>query len=114
MRFGRRSWSATPPTSAADGAKGLNLAASDVGYLFEADRPSTIAINPQPAWTAVLQGSRPGSKAVRFSWWMTMMLHRFPGNDDFDQRIQEAELDYLVHSQAASSALAENYVGLPH
>jgi p-hydroxybenzoate 3-monooxygenase len=53
-------------------------------------------------------------KAVRFSWWMTTMLHRFPDTDAFGQRIQEAELDYLVHSQAASASLAENYVGLPY
>jgi p-hydroxybenzoate 3-monooxygenase len=52
-------------------------------------------------------------KAVRFSWWMTTMLHRFPDTDSFGQRIQEAELDYLVHSKAAAAALAENYVGLP-
>jgi 2-polyprenyl-6-methoxyphenol hydroxylase-like FAD-dependent oxidoreductase len=53
-------------------------------------------------------------KAVRFSWWMTTMLHRFPETGEFGQRIQEAELDYLVHSKAASTALAENYVGLPY
>ena len=52
-------------------------------------------------------------KAERFSWWFTMATHRFPGTSDFDRRIQEAELDYLVHSRAASTALAENYVGLP-
>ena len=45
---------------------------------------------------------------------MTTMLHRFPDTDDFGQRIQEAELDYLVHSEAASASLAENYVGLPY
>ncbi|MNV97748.1 p-hydroxybenzoate hydroxylase [compost metagenome] len=50
---------------------------------------------------------------MRFSWWMTTMLHRFPDTGDFDQKIQEAELDYLTHSRAASTALAENYVGLP-
>jgi p-hydroxybenzoate 3-monooxygenase len=52
-------------------------------------------------------------KAERFSWSMTNMLHRFPDQSGFDQRVQEAELDYLVHSRAASTALAENYVGLP-
>jgi p-hydroxybenzoate 3-monooxygenase len=52
-------------------------------------------------------------KAERFSWWMTSLLHRFPEQSGFDQRIQEAELDYVVHSRAAASALAENYVGLP-
>jgi p-hydroxybenzoate 3-monooxygenase len=53
-------------------------------------------------------------KAVRFSWWMTTMMHRFDDTGPFGQRIQEAELYYLVHSQAASAALAENYVGLPY
>jgi p-hydroxybenzoate 3-monooxygenase len=52
-------------------------------------------------------------KAVRFSWWMTSLLHRFPETGGFGQRIQEAELDYLAGSEAAQHALAENYVGLP-
>ena len=52
-------------------------------------------------------------KAERFSWWMTTVLHRFPDTDAFSQRIQTAELDYLVGSKAATAALAENYVGLP-
>ena len=98
-----------PPT----GAKGLNLAASDVRYLFEALREhygerSSAGLDAysQRALSRVW-------KAVRFSWWMTTMLHRFPDIDDFGQRIQEAELDYLVHSRAASASLAENYVGLP-
>jgi len=99
-----------PPT----GAKGLNLAASDVRYLFaglrefyqESSRAGLDAYSGKAlarVW-----------KAVRFSWWMTTMLHRFPDAGEFGQRIQEAELDYLVHSQAASTALAENYVGLPY
>ena len=98
-----------PPT----GAKGLNLAASDVHYLFEGlsefyrDRSSDgIDAYSQRALARVW-------KAVRFSWWMTTMMHRFPDTGDFDQKIQEAELDYLTHSRAASTALAENYVGLP-
>lgn len=113
MRFGRLflvgdAAHIVPPT----GAKGLNLAASDVHYLFEGllehyqdrsnagiDAYSTHAL--ARVW-----------KAVRFSWWMTTMLHRFPDTGDFDQKIQEAELDYLTHSRAASTALAENYVGL--
>jgi len=99
-----------PPT----GAKGLNLAMSDVRYLSEGliehyreksqaglDRYSARALNR--IW-----------KAVRFSWWMTTMLHRFPDATAFDQRIQEADLAYLVSSQAAMTSLAENYVGLPH
>jgi len=99
-----------PPT----GAKGLNLAASDVRYLFAGLRDfyvdkshAGIEAYSQKALARVW-------KAVRFSWWMTTMLHRFPDTGDFGQRIQEAELDYLVHSQAASTALAENYVGLPY
>ncbi|KQU74752.1 4-hydroxybenzoate 3-monooxygenase [Aminobacter sp. DSM 101952] len=115
MRFGRLflvgdAAHIVPPT----GAKGLNLAASDVRYLywglreFYQDR-SQAGIDAYSARAL----SRVW-KAVRFSWWMTTMLHRFPDTDDFGQRIQEAELDYLVHSQAASASLAENYVGLPY
>ncbi len=52
-------------------------------------------------------------KAVRFSWWMTSMLHKFPDQGEFGARIQLAELDYLVSSKAASTSLSENYVGLP-
>ncbi|NRP75414.1 p-hydroxybenzoate hydroxylase [Ensifer psoraleae] len=98
-----------PPT----GAKGLNLAASDVHYLFEGllehyqDR-SNGGIDAY----SVRALSRVW-KAVRFSWWMTTIMHRFPDTSDFDQKIQEAELDYLTHSRAAAMALAENYVGLP-
>jgi p-hydroxybenzoate 3-monooxygenase len=53
-------------------------------------------------------------KAVRFSWWMTTIMHRFPDTGDFDQKIQQAELDYLTSSHAAATALAENYVGLTY
>ena len=53
-------------------------------------------------------------KAVRFSWWMTSILHKFPDQGEIGARIQLAELDYLVHSKAATTALAENYVGLPY
>ena len=53
-------------------------------------------------------------KAERFSWWMTTLLHRFPENGPFGERIQLAELDYLVNSRAAMTALAENYIGLPY
>ena len=52
-------------------------------------------------------------KAVRFSWWMTSMLHRFAGDNPFDCRRQIEELDYVTSSRAASQSLAENYVGLP-
>jgi hypothetical protein len=52
-------------------------------------------------------------RAERFSWWLTTLMHRFPDSAGFGQKMQEAELDYLVHSQALSTSLAENYVGLP-
>lgn len=114
MRFGKLFLAGdaahiVPPT----GAKGLNLAASDVRYLFEGFR-QFYAENASAGLDAY--SSRALSrvwKAVRFSWWMTTLLHRFPDTDDFGQRIQEAELDYLVRSRAASAVLAENYVGLP-
>lgn len=114
MRFGRLMLAGdaahiVPPT----GAKGLNLATADVGYLSRAieifyrehsasalDRYSELCL--RRVW-----------KAERFSWWFTSLMHRFPDNGEFGQKIQEAELDYLVNSQAASTALAENYVGLP-
>lgn len=115
MRFGRLflvgdAAHIVPPT----GAKGLNLAASDVYYLFSGlqeyykDRSSAgIDAYSARALSRVW-------KAVRFSWSMTTMLHRFPDGGDFGQRFQEAELDYLASSTAASTALAENYVGLPY
>lgn len=115
MRFGRLflvgdAAHIVPPT----GAKGLNLAASDVYYLFDGlqdhyggqgdagiDHYSARAL--ARIW-----------KVERFSWSMTNMLHRFPDAGSFGQRMQEAELDYLFSSTAAMTALAENYVGLPY
>ncbi|MET0519929.1 MAG: 4-hydroxybenzoate 3-monooxygenase [Burkholderiaceae bacterium] len=97
-----------PPT----GAKGLNLAASDVAYLAEAlegfYRGSAAELDAysQRCLARVW-------KAERFSWWMTGLLHRFPGQDPFEQRMQEAELDYLLGSEAGRRVIAENYVGLP-
>ena len=99
-----------PPT----GAKGLNLAASDVHYLSEGlialyagDGDEGIETYSQKALARVW-------KASRFSWWMTSLLHKFPDQGDFGQRIQEAEIDYLESSFVAQTALAENYVGLPY
>jgi p-hydroxybenzoate 3-monooxygenase len=97
-----------PPT----GAKGLNLAISDIAYLSQGlidhyqtgdntglDSYSDRALDR--VW-----------KAVRFSWWMTRLLHRFDSDSEFDIKIQETELKYLAGSEAAQTALAENYVGL--
>ena len=99
-----------PPT----GAKGLNLAASDVHYLFEGLREfygersnAGIAAYSSRALARVW-------KAERFSWWMTKMLHEFADDDDFTKRIHQAELDYTLGSAAAMEVLAENYVGLPY
>ena len=114
MRFGRLFLAGdaahiVPPT----GAKGLNLAASDVKYLSEAftdfyGNKSSAGIDgySQRALSRVW-------KAERFAWSLTSLMHRFPDTDAFGQKMQEAELDYLVRSKAASTALAENYVGLP-
>ena len=114
MRFGRMFLAGdaahiVPPT----GAKGLNLAASDAHYLARAfreyyDEESSAGIDHYSA-TALTRVW----KAVRFSWWMTSMLHKFPDNGAFGARIQLAELDYVVNSKAAMTSLAENYVGLP-
>ena len=114
MRFGRLFLAGdaahiVPPT----GAKGLNLAASDVRYLARAliafyDRGSESLIESYSA-----DCLRRIWKAERFSWWMTSLLHRFPGRNPFDDRVQLAELDYVTGSTAAATALAENYVGLP-
>ena len=98
-----------PPT----GAKGLNLAASDVKYLSSAfiehyRERSTAGLDHYSA-----RALQRVWKAERFSWWLTTLMHRFPDMGAFNQKLQESELEYLVHSRAASTALAENYVGLP-
>jgi p-hydroxybenzoate 3-monooxygenase len=114
MRFGRLFLAGdaahiVPPT----GAKGLNLAASDVRYLSLALRE----FYADGSHAGIDDYSRRALarvwKAERFSWWMTSILHRFPDSDGFGGRIQLAELNYLVGSQAATTAMAENYVGLP-
>lgn len=98
-----------PPT----GAKGLNLATSDVNYLSTAlidfyrdrDERGLMAYSDRAlarVW-----------KAERFSWWLTMLMHRFPNDAAFNNRMQQAELEYLTQSTAAMTAMAENYVGLP-
>ena len=99
-----------PPT----GAKGLNLAASDVYYLSRA----LIAQYADGDESGLLDYSRTALarvwKAERFSWSMTMMMHNFPDQGAFGAKMQQAELDYLTSSRAAMTALAENYVGLPY
>jgi p-hydroxybenzoate 3-monooxygenase len=114
MRFGRLftvgdSAHIVPPT----GAKGLNLAASDVHYLAQGLREyyAESAHDGIDAYSGHALARVWG--AVRFSWWMTTLLHQFPETNDFEQRIQDAELAYLISSRAAKTALAENYVGLP-
>jgi p-hydroxybenzoate 3-monooxygenase len=98
-----------PPT----GAKGLNLAAADVQVLAKA----VVAFYRDNQADLLDQYSskvlRRIWKAERFSWWMTSMLHRFPGNDTFQYKMQLAELDFVTSSRAGAAALAENYVGLP-
>ena len=98
-----------PPT----GAKGLNLAASDVHYLSEALFEHFL----DHSGAGIEDYSRKALdriwKAERFSWWMTSLLHRFPELDSFALRLQRAELDYLMSSETAQRLLAENYVGLP-
>jgi p-hydroxybenzoate 3-monooxygenase len=114
MRFGRLFLAGdaahiVPPT----GAKGLNLAASDVRFLSRAliehyrERSSAGIEHYSDACLKRVW------KAVRFSWWFTTLMHRFPDAGEFGHKLQQAELDYLVNSRAASAALAENYVGLP-
>ncbi|MCJ7995640.1 4-hydroxybenzoate 3-monooxygenase [Rhizobium cremeum] len=98
-----------PPT----GAKGLNLAASDVYYLSRA-LIARYAGDEGLLKTYSATALARVWKASRFSWSMTRMLHNFPDEGDFLDRMQEAEIDYLAGSKAAQTALAENYVGLPY
>ena len=98
-----------PPT----GARGLNTAGSDIYYLYQAlvdhysrGDDSGLDSYSERALARVWKGQR-------FSWWMTTMLHRFPDNTPYDQRLQETDLAYLFSSRHALASLAENYVGLP-
>jgi len=99
-----------PPT----GAKGLNSAASDIYYLYHAlldhyqnDDDSGLDNYSAKALARIW-------KAQRFSWWMTSILHRFPENSSYDQKLQQIEIEYLFSSDKALGSLAENYVGLPY
>lgn len=114
MRFGRMFLAGdaghiVPPT----GAKGLNLAATDVKYLSSA----IIEYYQDNSEAGIDSYSerclRRIWKAERFSWWFTQLMHRFPGEGEIGQKFQEAELDYLIHSESGSRTIAENYVGLP-
>jgi len=114
MRFGRMFLAGdaghiVPPT----GAKGLNLAASDVKYLSSAliehyAEKSDAGIDGYSA-----RCLRRIWKAERFSWWFTSLTHRFPDDGAIVAKFQEAEFDYLMHSESGSRTIAENYVGLP-
>ncbi len=99
-----------PPT----GAKGLNLAASDIRYLslalieyYQEKSESGINAYSQKALARIWKGER-------FSWWMTMLLHNFPDQSGFDKKIQRSDFEYLASSEHAQRVLAENYVGLDY
>jgi p-hydroxybenzoate 3-monooxygenase len=114
MRFGRMFLAGdaghiVPPT----GAKGLNLAATDVKYLSSA----IIEFYQDKTEAGIDSYSERCLKRIwkgeRFSWWFTQLMHRFPDDGAIVAKFQEAELDYLIHSEAGSRTIAENYVGLP-
>jgi p-hydroxybenzoate 3-monooxygenase len=98
-----------PPT----GAKGLNLAVADVRVLTRGLVEFYKSGNEEALQQYTERSLRRVWKCQRFSWWMTSMLHRFPQEDSFSHHIHFADLDYLTSSRAASTTLAENYVGLP-
>lgn len=114
MRYGRLFLAGdaahiVPPT----GARGLNSAASDIYYLYHA-----MIDHYRKGDDTGLDGYSQRAlariwKAQRFSWWMTMLLHRFPESGPYDQKLQQTDLTYLFSSEAALRSLAENYVGLP-
>ncbi|MCC6473494.1 MAG: 4-hydroxybenzoate 3-monooxygenase [Burkholderiales bacterium] len=115
MRFGRLFLAGdaahiVPPT----GAKGLNLAASDVHYLSGALIDYYRTNNERGLDAYSQRALRRVWQAERFSWWMTNLLHLFPENGSFGREMQRAEFAYLTASRAAGMALAENYVGLPY
>ena len=114
LRFGRLLLAGdaahiVPPT----GAKGLNLAASDVRYLSRALADWFRRGDAKGLDTYSARCLKRIWLAERFSWWMTMLLHRFPGTDSFGMRMQEADLTLLFGSRVSQQSLAENYVGLP-
>jgi len=98
-----------PPT----GAKGLNLAATDVKFLSDALIEACIEKSHAGIDHYSARCLARIWRAERFSWWFTSLMHRFPDQGEIGQKLQEAELDYLVHSESGSRTVAENYVGLP-
>lgn len=114
MRYGRLFLAGdaahiVPPT----GAKGLNLAMADVSRLADALAAFYVSGSHLALDVYSDRGLRRTWRAQRFSWWMTTMLHRLPGDNPFDRKRQLSELDYLVNSRAAMASLSENYVGMP-
>ncbi len=114
MRYGRLFLAGdaahiVPPT----GARGLNSAGSDIYYLYHAlidhyERSDDSGLDAYSGKALARVW-----KAQRFSWWLTMLLHRFPDHSEYENRLQETELGYLFSSDNALGSLAENYVGLP-
>ncbi len=114
MRFGRLFLAGdaahiVPPT----GAKGLNLAASDIHFLSRALIAHYQDKDDEGLDTYSARALARVWKAERFSWWFTSLTHRFPDMDPFTRKMQVAELDYIRSSKAAQTVMAENYVGLP-
>lgn len=114
LRFGRMFLAGdaahiVPPT----GAKGLNLAATDVKYLASGLIEHYVEQSDAGIDAYSERCLRRVWKAERFSWWFTSLMHQFPENGEIGRKLQGAELDYLVNSEPASHSLAENYVGLP-
>jgi p-hydroxybenzoate 3-monooxygenase len=114
LRFGRMFLAGdaghiVPPT----GAKGLNLAATDVKYLMDA----FVEFYQEQSEAGIDGYSERCLKRIwraeRFSWWFTSIMHNFPDEGAINAKLQEAELDYLMHSEAGLKTIAENYVGLP-
>ncbi len=115
MRFGKLFLAGdaahiVPPT----GAKGLNLAASDIAYLSSALVEYYVEGSEQGINEYSEKCLQRVWKAERFSWWMTHLLHRFETESEFDHKIKQAELSYVLGSIAGKTTLAENYVGLPY
>ena len=98
-----------PPT----GAKGMNLALADVRVLAQAATAYFKSGKSELLDAYSAKCLKRVWRAEHFSWWMTSMLHRFPSDDVFQQRLQRSQLEYVVGSRAAAASLAENYVGLP-